>query len=111
MSKLLILPGSEFDMLIDFVEDLTYGTNMEVYDVSEYEEDDKSGLKFDLFDCEDKITDFESDVAGLLDTLDKELKTEWIVSHEYSDETSICDIDGEEYPDYHCYVRVYRKVS
>ena len=109
MNKLLILPGDELDILCDIVDELTYGTNMEVYDVSEYQEDNRYGLIFDLFDCENKITDFESDVADLLDTLDKELDTKWICSHEYSEETSICDLDGEEYPDYHCYVKIYSK--
>ena len=50
-------------------------------------------------------------MASLLDELDKELETKWICSHEYSDETSISDLDGEEYPDYHCYVRIYQKVK
>lgn len=111
MGKLLILPGDELDILCDIVDELTYGTNMEIYDVSEYQEDDRYGLEFDLFDCDNKVTDFESDVAGLLNILDKELDAKWICSHEYSEETSICDLDGEEYPDYHCYVKIYFKKS
>lgn len=111
MNKLLILPGDELDILCDIMDEFVYGTNIEIYGVSQYKEDNNDGLEFDLFDCDNKITDFESDVASLLDELDKELETKWICSHEYSDETSISDLDGEEYPDYHCYVRIYQKVE
>ena len=41
--------------------------------------------------------------------LDEILKKKYLFSHHYSPEMEICDIDGELYPDYHCYLRIYRK--
>lgn len=100
---------NEYDMLTEIVYQLTNGTNIEVYDISEIKIGERCGLKFDLFDYLNKITDFESDVENLLMELDEILKKKYLFSHHYSPEMEICDIDGELYPDYHCYLRIYRK--
>ena len=100
-----------YDALINLIEDLTSGTNIEIYDFSKYIMGDKYGLKIDLFDHLNKITDFESDIESLLAELDEKLEEEYLFSHNYSSETSINDIDGLEYPDYHCYLKIYKKVK
>ena len=100
---------NEYDMLTEIVYQLTNGTNIEVYDISEIKIGERCGLKFDLLDYLNKITDFESDVENLLMELDEILKKKYLFSHHYSPEMEICDIDGELYPDYHCYLRIYRK--
>lgn len=99
------------NVIIDLVYKLTSGTNIEVYDISDLVVGNNRGLKFDLFDYLDKGTDFESDVEGLLAELDRELEKDFLFSHNYSAEEEICDIDGELYPDYHCYLRVYKKTQ
>lgn len=81
-------------------------SNIEIYDISDFEEDNTSGLKFDLFDFLDKGLDFEEDIECILDDLDRTLDANILINHEYSEETSICGLDGESYPDYHCYVYV-----
>lgn len=101
---------NEYDMLTEIVHQLTSETNIEVYDISKIKIGEKCGLRFDLFDYLNKVTDFESDVEALLMELDEILEKKYSFSHNYSPETEICDIDGELYPDYHCCLRIYRKV-
>lgn len=95
--------------ILDLVDELTRGTNIKVYDVSEIKIGERYGLRFDLFDYLNKVTDFESDIEGLLAELDEILEKKYLFSHHYSPEMEICDIDGELYPDYHCYLRIYKK--
>lgn len=95
--------------ILDLVNELTRGTNIEVYDVSEIKIGERYGLRFDLFDYLNKVTDFESDIEGLLVELDETLNKNYLFSHNYSPEMEICDIDGELYPDYHCYLKIYQK--
>lgn len=80
--------------------------NIEIYDISKFETDKTSGLKFDLFDFLDKGLDFEEDIECILDELDRVLDANILISHEYGEETSVCGLDGEFYPDYHCYLYV-----
>ena len=108
MKQFLNLPN-EYDMLTEIVYQLTSGTNIEVYDISKIKIGEKCGLRFDLFDYLNKVTDFESDVETLLMELDEILEKKYLFSHNYSPETEICDLDGELYPDYHCCLRIYRK--
>ena len=100
---------NEYDMLTEIVYQLTSGTNIEIFDISKIKIGEKHGLKFDLFDYLNKVTDFESDIEDLLMELDEILEKKYLFSHNYSPEMEICDIDGELYPDYHCYLRIYRK--
>lgn len=94
--------------IIDFIDDYCIGTNVECYGVIDYEKENFIGLEIDLFDYLDKITDFEEDIEVLLAELDEKLEENWIISHEYSEETSVSDLDGIEYPDYHCYIKIYK---
>ena len=80
--------------------------NIEIYDVSEFETQQAYGFKFDLFDYLNKDVDFEHDIECLLNELDKTLDANILIGHEYLEPTSICDLDGKSYPDYHCWVYV-----
>lgn len=82
--------------------------NIELYDIQEVEVKEKNGLEFNLFDYLDKSSDFECDIENLLYILDKKLPERFIFNHSYTEETSISDLDGEEYPDYHCFVKIWK---
>lgn len=81
--------------------------NLEVYSIEEIKIGNKNGLRFDLFDHLDKVSDFESDVEDILYELDKQLPEKFIFKHYYSDLYSVSGIDGEEYPDYHCWLKIW----
>ena len=84
--------------------------NLEIYSVMEIDEGNKKGLAFDLFDYLNKETGFEQEVETLLYILDKKLDERFVFSHNYSDESSLCDLDGEEYPDYHCVLKIWELI-
>lgn len=84
--------------------------NLEVYSVEEIEVDTKKGLRFDLFDYLNKYTSFENDVEDILYKLDRQLPDTFVFSHSYSDEYSISGLDGEKYPDYHCYLKIWELI-
>ena len=87
--------------------DLIKGTNMELFGVSDIGKKEYAGIELDLFDYLDKITDFESDVEALIKELEERLPANMFISDaEYSEKTSINDIDGLEYPDYHAFVQI-----
>lgn len=65
------------------------------------------GLEYDLHDYHKENEKFEYDIEMLLYYLDKELPEDINFSHRYSEKYSICGIDGEKVPDYHCYLRIY----
>lgn len=89
------------------VMDLVKGTNMELFGVSDIGKREYAGIELDLFDYLNKITDFESDVEALIKELEERLPANIVVSNaDYSEKTSINDIDGLEYPDYHAFVQI-----
>lgn len=94
------------DGMINFIYDYCGGTNIDVYDISDFSDINKIALELDLFDYLDKATDFESDVESLKTTL---MELGWIVKCLYLEETSVSDLDGEEYPNYHCIMKIWRK--
>lgn len=89
------------------IMDLVKGTNIELFGVSNIGKKEYAGIELDLFDYLDKITDFESDVEDLIKELEERLPANIFVSNaDYSEKTSINDIDGLEYPDYHAFVQI-----
>ena len=89
------------------VMDLVRGTNIELFGVSNIEKKEYTGIELDLFDYLDKIIDFESDVEALIKELEEQLPANIFVSNaDYSEKTSINDIDGLEYPNYHAFVQI-----
>ena len=68
---------------------------------------DKRGLRFDFFDYLDKVTDFECDIEDILYKLDKALPEKFNFKHYYSEPYSVSELDGLEYPDYHCWLKVW----
>ena len=100
----------EEDTIINVMCELTSGSNIEIYDCQEYVMGVYRGLRFDLFDHLNKVTDFESDIKSLLMELRQQLGQDFIFSYNYSPEMEICDIDGELYPDYHCYLKIYKSI-
>ena len=100
----------EEDTIINVMYELTSGSNIEIYGWQEYIMGVYRGLKFDLFDYLNKVTDFESDIESLLVELRQQLGQDFIFSHNYSPEMEICDIDGRYYPDYHCYLKIYKSI-
>lgn len=89
------------------VMDLVRGTNIELFGVSDIGKKEYAGIELDLFDYLDKITDFESDVKTLIKELEERLPANMFISDaDYSEKTSINDIDGLEYPDYHAFVQI-----
>lgn len=89
------------------VMDLIRGTNIELFGVTDIGKREYEGIELDLFDHLDKITDFESDVETLIKELEERLPANMFISDaEYSKKTSINDIDGLEYPDYHAFVQI-----
>lgn len=91
--------------------DQCIGRDILVYSVMELDEGNKKGLVFDLFDYLDKQGSFEESIKTLLYVLDKTLDEKFIFSHNYSDESSVCGLDGEEYPDYHCVLKVWELIE
>lgn len=81
--------------------------NLEVYGVEEIKIGNKRGLRFDFFDYLDKVTDFECDVEDILYELDKQLPEKFVFKHYYSDLYSVSGLDGLEYPDYHCWLKIW----
>ena len=81
--------------------------NLEVYGVEEIKIGDKRGLRFDFFDYLDKVTDFECDIEDILYKLDKALPEKFNFKHYYSEPYSVSELDGLEYPDYHCWLKVW----
>ena len=67
----------------------------------------ENGIEYDLHDYHKKNEEFERDIENLLYCLDTNLPQDIDFSHKYSDKYSICGIDGEKVPDYHCYVKIY----
>lgn len=89
------------------VMDLIRGTNIELFGVTDIGKREYEGIELNLFDHLDKITDFESDVEALIKELEEQLPANMFISDaEYSEKTSINDIDGLEYPDYHALVQI-----
>lgn len=87
--------------------DLVKGTNMKLFGVSDIGKKEYAGIEIDLFDHLNKITDFESDVEALIKELEEQLPANIFISDaQYSEETSVNDIDGLEYPDYHAFVQI-----
>lgn len=89
------------------VMDLIRGTNIELFRVTDIGKEEHECIELDLFDHLDKITDFESDVEALIKELEEQLPANMFISDaEYSEKTSVNDIDGLEYPDYHAFVKI-----
>ena len=89
------------------VMDLIRGTNIELFGVTDIGKREYEGIELNLFDHLDKITDFESDVEALIKELEEQLPANMFISDaEYSEKTSMNDIDGLEYPDYHALVQI-----
>mgnify|MGYP007038184353 CR=1 FL=1 len=74
----------EEDTIINVMYELTSGSNIEIYDCQEYIMGVYRGLKFDLFDYLNKVTDFESDIKSLLMELRQQLGQDFIFSYNYS---------------------------
>lgn len=102
--KNMIMSMTQIEYL---VMDLVKGTNMELFGVSNIGKEEYDGIELDFFDYLDKITDFKSDVEALIKELEERLPANMFISDaEYSEKTSINDIDGLEYPDYHAFVQI-----
>lgn len=91
------------------VAQLVMGTNMELYGTTNIDEEEYYGIELDLFDYLDKVTDFESDVEGLMQDLEEILDANIFISDpRYTDIFSICDLDGKEYPNYHAFIQIVK---
>lgn len=100
----MILSMTQIEYLI---MDLVKGTNMELFGVSDIRKKEYAGIELDLFDHLNKITDFESDVEALIKELEEQLPANIFISDaQYSEKTSVNDIDGLKYPDYHAFVQI-----